>query len=116
MACPTMDRPSASLLAASLALSACSLVPSMSFTKGKDASVVYALGPREGFSSPLNGSLRLACPAFEFKGSQITSSRTLSEIGIAQIRTDGLRHDSRDRMVGGKAEHTMTDALWPPKV
>ena len=71
---PTMNLPSASLLVASLALSACSLVPSMSFTKGKDASVVYALGPREGFSSPLNGSLRLACPAFEFKGSQITLS------------------------------------------
>lgn len=28
--------------------------------------VVYALGPREGFSSPLNGSLKPACPALVF--------------------------------------------------
>ncbi len=66
-----MNFPAASLLFASLMLSACSLMPPMPFSKGKEASVVYALGSRDGFSSPLNGSLRLACPAFEFKGSQI---------------------------------------------
>jgi outer membrane protein OmpA-like peptidoglycan-associated protein len=59
-----MNFPAASLLFASLMLSACSLMPPMPFSKGKEASVVYALGSRDGF-------LRLACPAFEFKGSQI---------------------------------------------
>ena len=69
-----MNLPSPSLLLASVLLCACSQLPSMPFAKGEDASVVYALGSREGFSSPLNGSLRLACPAFEFEGSQIALS------------------------------------------
>jgi len=69
-----MNLPAFSLFSACLALSACSVMPSMPFSKKDDASVVYALGSRDGFSSPLNGSLRLACPAFEFKGSQISLS------------------------------------------
>lgn len=31
-----------------------------------DEAVVYALGPRDGYTSPLNGSLKPACPALEF--------------------------------------------------
>lgn len=34
----------------------------------KDADLVYALGPREGFSSPLQSPLKPAYPALEFHG------------------------------------------------
>ncbi|MDB6004736.1 MAG: hypothetical protein JWR15_1723 [Prosthecobacter sp.] len=48
-----------------LLLSSCSSMPSFLKSSSSEA-VVYALGPREGFSSPLNGSLKPACPALVF--------------------------------------------------
>lgn len=48
-------------------LSSCSTFSLPSFLGSSSSeSVVYALGPREGFSSPLNGSLKPACPALVF--------------------------------------------------
>ena len=38
----------------------------------KDASVVYALGSREGFVSPLEASLKPACPALSFSGNSFS--------------------------------------------
>lgn len=91
-----MNLPSPSLLLATVLLCACSHLPSMPFSKGEDASVVYALGSREGFSSPLNGSLRLACPAFEFEGSQIALSeeheRELEKLAEEWKKNESIRY------------------------
>jgi outer membrane protein OmpA-like peptidoglycan-associated protein len=49
----------------------CTLLPSCSTLpvskQSEETAIVYALGSREGFSSPLNKSLRPACSALEFK-------------------------------------------------
>lgn len=95
-----MKLPSTSLLLASVMLCACSQMPSMPFASGDDASVVYALGPREGFSSPLNGSLRLACPAFEFKDSQITLNEA-HERELAKLAEDWKKNESIRYLIVG---------------
>jgi hypothetical protein len=91
-----MKLPTTSLLLSSVLLCACSQLPSISLTSGDDASVVYALGSREGFSSPLNGSLRLACPAFEFEGSQIALSeeheRRLVKLAEEWKKNESIRY------------------------
>lgn len=48
-------------------LPSCSQLPGLS--KEPTAEVVYALGPREGFTSPLLRALKPACAALEFNGS-----------------------------------------------
>ena len=95
-----MKLPSTSLLLASVMLCACSQMPSMPFASGDDASVVYALGPREGFSSPLNGSLRLACSAFEFKDSQITLNEA-HERELAKLAEDWKKNESIRYLIVG---------------
>jgi outer membrane protein OmpA-like peptidoglycan-associated protein len=52
------------LAAITLVLPACQSLPSAA--KESDASVVFALGSREGFSSPLLEGLKPACPALNF--------------------------------------------------
>lgn len=52
-----------SLFAAGLC--SCSMLPMF---QNKEADVVFALGSRDGFSSPMNGALKPACPALEFQG------------------------------------------------
>jgi len=37
-----------------------------------ESDIVYALGSREGFSSPLQSALKPACPALEFAGVRFT--------------------------------------------
>lgn len=50
-----------------LLLASCSTIPVPSFMRNPSSeAVVYALGPREGYTSPLNGSLKPACPALVF--------------------------------------------------
>lgn len=50
-----------------LLLVSCGSIPMPAFLKNpSDASVVYALGPRDGYKSPLNDSLKPACPALRF--------------------------------------------------
>jgi outer membrane protein OmpA-like peptidoglycan-associated protein len=46
--------------------------------------VVYALGSREGFQSPLQGALKPACPALEFKGEgyELTGGHKKSLTGL----------------------------------
>ncbi|MCX6853334.1 MAG: OmpA family protein [Verrucomicrobia bacterium] len=59
---------SLSALVASLSvLTGCSHLPGLSSEPA--AEVVYALGTRDGFTSPLQSSLKPACPALEFIGS-----------------------------------------------
>ncbi len=95
-----MKLPSTSLLLASVLLCACSQWPSMPFAKGDDASVVYALGSREGFNSPLNGSLRLACPAFEFDGSQIALSEE-HERELVKLAEEWKKNESIRYLIAG---------------
>jgi hypothetical protein len=47
-------------------LSSCSHLSGL--TSESEAAVVYALGSRDGFTSPLSGALKPACAAFEFTG------------------------------------------------
>lgn len=49
-----------------LALASCSLLP-----VNKDTAVIYALGKRDDFSSPLTTSLKTACPALDFERESI---------------------------------------------
>ncbi len=49
-----------------LAASSCSVMPSLS--REQTPTVVFALGTRDGFSSPLQGALKPACPALVFTG------------------------------------------------
>jgi hypothetical protein len=44
----------------------------LDFLKREHASVVYALGSTEGFSSPINQRLKPACPALTFTGESFT--------------------------------------------
>ena len=53
-------------VAAQCFLSSCSQLPGLHSEPG--AEVVYALGSRDGFTSPLAGALKPACSALEFTG------------------------------------------------
>lgn len=59
-----------SCLSLSLALCSCSTVPPL-FPEDK-ADIVFALGTRDGFVSPLTTSLKPACPALEFKSNRFS--------------------------------------------
>ncbi len=50
-----------------LALASCSLLPA-----NKDTSIIYALGKRDDYSSPLLSSLKTACSALDFERESIT--------------------------------------------
>ncbi len=56
--------PLALCLVSALGMSGCSSIDSL--LKGKEPNVVYALGTRDAFTSPLLGSLKPACPALDF--------------------------------------------------
>lgn len=58
-----------------LLLPACSSLPTF-FKNPADEAIVYALGTRDGYTSPLNASLKPACPAlvFEDEGIQLTGA------------------------------------------
>ncbi|MBE7498656.1 MAG: hypothetical protein HS117_27265 [Verrucomicrobiaceae bacterium] len=53
-------------------LGGCAQLPSLPFGGTDDAAVVYALGGRQGFTSPLNASLKPVVPALQFNDSRIT--------------------------------------------
>lgn len=50
----------------SLILASCSSGRFALLSNAASEAVVYALGPRDGYASPLNGSLKTACPALTF--------------------------------------------------
>lgn len=66
-----------------LFMTACNLLPSIKQTE--EAAVVYALGPRDGFSSPLNKNLRPACAALEFTADsfRLTGGHQKNLLGLA---------------------------------
>lgn len=52
-----------------LCLSACKSLPKLPKLGGDpEPTVVFALGSRDGFQSPLQGALKPACPALPFEG------------------------------------------------
>lgn len=61
---PAMIRLLAVLL--SVILASCSSLPF--FSGAADEAVIYALGPRDGFRSPISADLKPACPALIFDG------------------------------------------------
>jgi len=71
-AMPMTNRPDLAAIRSSalficLLLSSCSSIPMPSFFRNPASeAVVFALGPRDGFTSPLNGSLKPACPALVY--------------------------------------------------
>jgi|JI6StandDraft_1071083.scaffolds.fasta_scaffold56267_2 hypothetical protein len=76
-------------------LSSCS---SVSFLAHRSAeSVVYALGPREGHSSPLAGSLKPACPALVF-GSDGFRLNDTHESAVRRVISD-LGSDKKARLL-----------------
>lgn len=89
-AMPMTNRPAALLSSAlfcCLLQASCSSITMPSFlrTPASEA-VVYALGPREGYTSPLNGSLKPACPALVFESSefQLTAAHQQALHSLAQ--------------------------------
>lgn len=54
-----------------LALTSCSHLTGLPFGSSDNTAVVYALGSREGFSSPLNAALKPVIPALAYSGSSI---------------------------------------------
>ncbi len=87
---PMMNRPAAilsSTLLSCLLLTSCSSMKMPAFLRNPSSeAVVYALGPRDGFTSPLNGSLKPACPALVFENAdfQLTSAHQQAVNSLAQ--------------------------------
>jgi hypothetical protein len=60
-----------------LLASSCSSIPMPSFFRNPAAeAVVFALGPRDGYTSPLNASLKPACPALVFENADFHLTAT----------------------------------------
>lgn len=57
-----------------------SLSKSTPWTKEVDSNLVYALGSRESFKSPLSQQLKPACPALRFKARDFTISKNYDEV------------------------------------
>lgn len=78
----------------------CSPFPYMSSSCSEDASIVYALGSREDFRSPLNSSLHLASPAFEFAGSQIHLNDE-HDRELVKLATEWKKNESNRYLIAG---------------
>lgn len=72
-----------------MTLCSCSTVPSA--FQENETDIVFALGPRDGFVSPMLGTLKPACPALEFQGTNYSlhgaHKRTLA--GLAESWKEG---------------------------
>lgn len=68
---------------APMLLASCGSISMPAFLKNPAAdAVVYALGPRDGYASPLNDNLKPACPALRFEDNEFQ----VSEIHERPIR------------------------------
>ena len=75
------------LLSASIALlglTACSMLPGGTVGSADEASVIYALPPAAGFSSPLDTTLRTACAPLDFEDSSLGVTSEHEEV-LAQF-------------------------------
>lgn len=82
----TLTRLSTALLLS--AVPSCSLLPGLS--PEQEPSVVFALGTRDGFQSPLQGALKPACPALDFaaEGYAITGAHRKTLAALAADWSD----------------------------
>lgn len=85
------------LAAVVLTLASCSSGPLAFLSKGSSEAVVYALGPRDGYTSPLNASLKTACPALVFAndGFELTESHEAAVRAVAKE----LKEDKKARLL-----------------
>lgn len=95
-------------LVASLLLASCGSIP-IPAVLGKSApeTVVYALGPRESYTSPLTASLKPACPALVFDdgGFLLTTSHQ-----------DALRSLARETLEKNKKARLLVAGYTPPNL
>ena len=87
------------------------LVSCSSLTKTSDendASVIYALPPAAGFTSPLASSQTPACPALEFRGSSLQLDETHQRI-LAEFRATAEKSPSVRYLIVGYAPPDLTE-------
>lgn len=89
-----------------LLLAACSSLTKTS--DENDASVIYALPPAAGFTSPLAGSQTPACPALEFRGSSLQLDETHQRI-LAEFRATAEKSPSVRYLIVGYAPPDLTE-------
>ncbi|WP_395742457.1 OmpA family protein [Prosthecobacter sp.] len=80
------------LLCSSVLLASCGSLPMPSFLSSTSSeAVVFALGPREGYTSPLSNSLKPACPALVFENAdfRLTESHQHALRGFVQEMSKG---------------------------
>lgn len=93
-----------------LPLLACGLTScgSLQYLKQDPSAVVYALGSREGFVSPLSGDLTPACPALSFTGDHHTiSGRHL--MSLQRVADQAKKETSRLLIAGYTSPHLPQD-------
>ncbi len=97
--------PLSALAASFLMLASCSHLPRLDSEPA--AEVVYALGSREGFTSPLTGALKPACSALEFTGTRFSLT------GVHRRQLAPLAADpalAQDRyLIAGYAPHSLPE-------
>ena len=104
-ASPHLIRSSAAL-ATCLLVASCGSIPMPSaLRKSAPETVVYALGPREGYTSPLAGSLKPACPALVFEGSGFT---------LSSAHQEALRGLAGESLKTGKKTRLLIAGYTPP--
>ncbi|MGV3663926.1 MAG: OmpA family protein [Prosthecobacter sp.] len=80
-----------------LVLSACSSSPFSFLGNPASEAVVYALGPRDGHTSPLNASLTAACPALVF-GSDGFKLSSAHELAVKSVY-DAVKDNKKARLL-----------------
>ncbi|MBL9130472.1 MAG: hypothetical protein JNG86_04685 [Verrucomicrobiaceae bacterium] len=79
-----------------IVLTSCSHLPPLPFGGQDNAAVVYALGTRQGFTSPLNAALKPVVPAFQFSGSSIRldsqQERVIADLARAWEKDHSIRY------------------------
>jgi hypothetical protein len=80
-----------------LALPACNSIPGLSGEPPAD--VVFALGSRDGFSSPLSSALKPACQALEFQGEVFSLSGAHKKI-LSSLIADWAKTKPRYLVAG----------------
>ncbi len=87
------------LLGASCAKLGLSLPTSGPWSQQVDSNVVYALGSRDSFSSPLNRSLKPACPALRFRSLEFRVTED-HETVLAELAESWIGGKGRYLIVG----------------
>ncbi|WP_395739244.1 OmpA family protein [Prosthecobacter sp.] len=90
-----------------LLASSCSSLPVPSFMKSPASeAVVFALGPRDGYTSPLNADLKPACPALVFDSADFHLNSTHQQ----------ALHDFAKEMLPNKKARLLIAGYAPPNL